>query len=101
MGESKVITVTFDPAYHPDAHSRTIDTKLTISYREHPHVVSVWWDSQIVIFSKTEKLQVTSLALQNNLCLLEHDCNLFGYLLKYIFTCFLSNSFDTKLSSVH
>jgi len=42
VGDSKVIKVTFDPAYHPDAHSRTIDTKLTISYREHPHVVSVW-----------------------------------------------------------
>ena len=41
VGDSKVIKVTFDPAYHPDAHSRTIDTKLTISYREHPHVVSV------------------------------------------------------------
>ena len=40
VGESKVIQVTFNPAYRPNAHSRIIDTKLTISYREHPHMVS-------------------------------------------------------------
>ena len=40
LGESLPLTILFDPAYKSDYHSRTVDEMLTVSYKEHPHIVS-------------------------------------------------------------
>lgn len=41
VNESYILKLQFDPAYKDDFHIRTADEVLTISYAEHPHIVSV------------------------------------------------------------
>jgi len=46
VGEEREITVLFDAAHGGDSfHSCTVDDNLTITYQEHPHVVSLPRDS--------------------------------------------------------
>lgn len=40
VGESKLMTIQFDPAYQNDSHSRIAEKLLTVTYLEHPHTVS-------------------------------------------------------------
>ena len=44
VGESRTLTIQFDPSYQPDAHSRVAEKIITIKYQEHPYVVS-YYDS--------------------------------------------------------
>ncbi|CAH1779299.1 unnamed protein product [Owenia fusiformis] len=37
-GDVRTVTIEFDPAYKSDAHIRTIDEVLNVTYDEHPHV---------------------------------------------------------------
>jgi len=39
--EEHTVTVLFDAAHSGDSYSSTVDDLLTISYDEHPHVVSL------------------------------------------------------------
>ena len=41
VDQEYILRVQFDPAYKDDLHIRTIDEILHITYREHPHIVSV------------------------------------------------------------
>jgi len=41
VDEEHEVTVLFDAAHTGDSHSSTVDDLLTISYDEHPHVVSL------------------------------------------------------------
>ena len=42
VGEEREITVLFDAAHGGDScHSCTVDNNLTVTYQEHPHVVSL------------------------------------------------------------
>ena len=41
VNEQQVVTVLFDAAHSGDLHSCTVDDVLTLTYQEHPHVVSL------------------------------------------------------------
>ena len=41
VGQSRTVDILFDPAYKDDAHIRIAEEQLTVSYKEHPHVVLV------------------------------------------------------------
>lgn len=41
VNESYTLKVEFDPSFKDDCHIRTADEVLSISYQEHPHIVSI------------------------------------------------------------
>ena len=42
ISETYKLRIQFDPAFKDDFHIRTVDECLSVSYKEHPHVVSVY-----------------------------------------------------------
>lgn len=40
VGETYQLKIEFDPAFKDDFHIRTVDEVLSVSYQEHPHIVS-------------------------------------------------------------
>ena len=50
IGEEKTVVIEFDPAYKEDEHIRLVEETLIISYKEHPHVVSIF--SLNIFYSK-------------------------------------------------
>jgi len=48
VNEERVITVTFDAAHQDNLHSCMVDDVLTVSYSEHPHVVSIVYSCTVM-----------------------------------------------------
>lgn len=41
VDEEAKLVVMFDPAYRPDRHSRTHNSSIEVSYKEHPHKAGI------------------------------------------------------------
>jgi len=50
VNEERLITVLFDAAHKDDFHSCTVDDELTVTYCEHPHVVSLLYDPYKILW---------------------------------------------------
>ena len=50
IGEEKTVVIEFDPAYKADNHIRLVEETLTISYKEHPHVVGYLITFAVCVF---------------------------------------------------
>lgn len=42
IGKNYTLKIRFDPGFKDDLHIRTIDEVLNITYKEHPHIVSIY-----------------------------------------------------------